>query len=101
MGENAPAKPAGPDFDPQGNYIGPIEHVRPGDTLTYDRLAEYDAFMKANKGMPSVRHWGFNENWVDSGQRPFQLAAKPEANPFEQPTLPPEPSPPEKTPDQA
>lgn len=100
MGNSAPASPAGgPDFDPEGNYIGPIEFVRPGDLLTYDRLVEYDAFMRAKHGMV-VKHLGLNEIWTDSGQRPFQLAAKPEApvgetptNPFDAPpTLPPEPS---------
>lgn len=109
MGKNAPERPAGPDFDPGGNYIGPIEQVRPGDILTFDRLAEYDAFMKAKHGMRTVRHWGFNENYVDSGARPFRLADKPdvsdappleEPNPFDPPILPPEPSPPEKTQDQ-
>lgn len=102
MGNNAPESPAGPDFDPEGNYIGPIEFIRPGDLLTYDRLAEYDAFMRTKHGMV-VRHLGLNEIWTDSGQRPFQIATKPEAetgtsnnpNPFDPPTLPLEPSRPE------
>jgi hypothetical protein len=82
-------------------YTGPIENVKPGDLLTYDRLAEYDAFMRKTHGI-KPRHFGVFEDWEDSGARPFsakvdlnlsyknktsELDAKPEdgeKNPFEE-----------------
>jgi hypothetical protein len=67
-------------------YRGPIEEVRPGDLLPFERIPEYEAFMKS-KGTQKVKHWTRTENWVDNGQRPFEVKIKEEKeiaeNPFE------------------
>lgn len=79
--------------DAAGLYIGPIDLVRPGDLLPYWRLEEYDLFMQS-KGMHTVKHWGLNEDYHDSGARPFQFSANPErpAEPAQSPQAPsPEP----------
>lgn len=70
-------------------YTGPIEDVRPGDILSYERLAEYDKFMREKKGIQKVKHWTATEDWQDNGMRPFEvkLPESPknnsEENPFE------------------
>jgi hypothetical protein len=71
------------------SYDGPIEDIRPGDVIEWHRIDEYRAFMKAKKGIKNAKLWDSNENWEDSGQRPFQIATKPQPiiapdhNPFE------------------
>ncbi len=60
------------------SYTGPIEDIRPGDVIEHHRIDEYRAFMRAHKGIPDAKLWGLNEEWVDSKQRPFQIATKPQ-----------------------
>lgn len=62
--------------DANGSYIGPMDLVRPGDLIPGWRMEEYDLFMRS-KGIQNVRHWGFNETWVDNQTRPFKLSANP------------------------
>lgn len=73
------AIPAKTHPDPlAGCYTGPIEQVKPGDILHHTRFDEYHQFMREKKNFTNTKLWGVNETWVDSGQRPFQLSAKPE-----------------------
>lgn len=74
-------------------YTGPIEKVKPGDIIGGDRMDEYRHFMAKNHGMREIKMWELNEQWRDSGARPFARptsTAKPssppeESNPFEAP----------------
>jgi hypothetical protein len=77
------------------SYTGPIEDIRPGDIIEWRRFDEYREFMRTQKGIPNAKLWGLNEEWIDSKQRPFQLAGKTQqivepkmqenlANPFDQ-----------------
>lgn len=59
-------------------YTGPIEHVKPGDILSWERHEEYREFMLKKKGIRDARLWSLNETWIDNGSRPFQIAIKPE-----------------------
>jgi len=89
---NFVAKPleATPEDLKVGCYSGPIEQIQPGDILHHSRFDEYRAFMREHKGIPKAKLWANNEDYKDSGQRPFQIATKPqtaskevkEANPF-------------------
>lgn len=64
-----------PETAPVAFYEGPIEEVRPGDKLHISRMDEYESFIRTKGVVP--RRWGYNENWVDSGARPFVLSTKP------------------------
>lgn len=69
------------------SYTGPIERVGPGHVLAAERLEEYQAYMRKTHGfIPKL--WGPNEEWQDSGLRPFQQASSPK-----DPILPQEPNP--------
>lgn len=66
------------------SYKGPIENVKPGDVLDWQRHEEYREFMKKQHNIKSIKTWGLDEKWEDNGMRPFYLPAKPEEpNPFE------------------
>jgi len=73
------------------DYTGSIDEVRPGDILTPERQIEYRAFMAKKHQMNNIKLWGPNEEYKDSGARPFavKLPAEPltkqpeEPNPFE------------------
>lgn len=61
--EKAPERPC---------YEGPIENVKPGDILSWDRQEEYRLYMqKAHQITPKI--WGFYEEYRDNGQRPFAV----------------------------
>ena len=74
---------------PQRDYEGPIEDIRPGDILSWRRYEEYREFMLKKHGIKNIKIWGQDEEYKDSGQRPFRLAEKPlpidtpAINPFE------------------
>lgn len=75
--------------DTTGLYMGPMEEIRPGDVISWNRMDEYKEFMRTKKGIQNVKNWGVNDKWVDSGQRPFALPDKPivptkeDPNPFD------------------
>ena len=71
----APERPA-----EKGCYEGPIELVKPGDILSWERHAEYRAYMEAKHGFDPGRAVD-PKNWMDSGRRPFDtLSGKHSAN---------------------
>lgn len=91
-------KPAESVNPKEGCYDGPIEQIKPGDTLHYSRYEEYRIWLKQAKGI-NTKMWGVGEAWEDNGARPFdnlhdktainQIATKPQptqkenTNPFE------------------
>lgn len=82
-----------PEEAPIAFYEGPIEGVRPGDRIHSSRLEEYEAFIRTKGVVP--RRWGYNESYVDSGARPFELPANPvPPEPAQSPQSPQAPSPP-------
>jgi len=85
---NFVAKP--PEDPKEGCYSGPIEQIKPGDILHHSRFDEYRAFMREHKGIPKAKLWANNEDFKDSGQRPFQIVTKPQTEQFEKPTPPKE-----------
>ena len=56
---------------PKEPYTGPIEDVKPGDILTWQRLDEFEKYIKT-KGIKPKR-WGRFEDYKDSGARPFAV----------------------------
>lgn len=73
------------------DYTGPIENVKPGDILSWERMEEYRNFMAEKHGMYNIRHWGRNEKWIDSGLRPFdKLSANSSQSQPANPSSPPE-----------
>lgn len=76
-----------PEYKTKSPYTGPIEEVRPGDILTWERQQEYREFMAKKHGMKNIRLWDFSEIYKDSGARPFAVkipeTEPEEKNPFE------------------
>ena len=72
-------------------YEGPIEHIKPGDRISWRRSKEYDDFMAQRHGMRNIKRWTEAEIWIDSGARPFSVklpekteeTKNQEKNPFE------------------
>lgn len=73
----------------KGDYNGPIEEVRPGDILSAERQLEYREFMAKKHQMRNIKLWGPNEEYKDTGARPFAVhipeppKQQSEKNPFE------------------
>lgn len=63
-------------------YERPIENVKPGDILSWERQQEYREYMAKKHNMPNVKLWGINEKYEDGGNRPFDKSDPEEPNPF-------------------
>ena len=60
-----------PIIPEQTCYTGPIEDIRPGDIISWERFDEYREFMRTKKNITNIKLWGTNEEWIDNHQRPF------------------------------
>ncbi len=56
---------------PTDTYTGPIEDIRPGDVIGYDRLEEYKEFMRRKHGLTVKVYPAGDNSHVDTGERPF------------------------------